>query len=153
MRMFMTGRHFISKTIAINAPASRIWPIMAGVEQWHTWTPSIRRVKRLGSKPFGVGARVMVFQPKLPPAVWKVSEFVPEHHFTWISSNPGLTVTAVHRIEPTASGCAVTLSVHYEGALAGLAVRLMGAITEKYVGWEAEGLKKASEGEDDVTER
>ena len=71
----------------------------------------------------------------------------------WVSANPGLTVTAVHRIEQAAAGCTVTLSVHYEGALAGIAVKLMGAITEKYVGWEAEGLKKASEGEDDVTER
>jgi hypothetical protein len=126
---------------------------MSGVEQWHTWAPSIRKVKRLDTGTFGVSSRVMVFQPKLPPAFWKVTEFVPDHHFTWVSANPGLRVTAVHRIEPSGTGCMVTLSVHYEGPFAGLALRLMGAITEKYVGWEAEGLKKASEGEDNVTEQ
>ena len=73
---------------------SRIWPIMAGVEQWHTWTMSISRVKRLDNGPFGVGSRAMVFQPKLPPALWKVTECVPEHHFTWVSANPGLTNNA-----------------------------------------------------------
>jgi uncharacterized membrane protein len=144
----MDKRNLITKTITINAPASRIWPIMAGVEQWHTWTMSISRVKRLDSGPFGVGSRVMVFQPRLPPALWKVTEFVPDHHFIWVSANPGLTVTAVHRIEPVRTGCTVTLSVSYEGALAPVAVKLMGKITEKYVGWEAEGLKKASEGDD-----
>lgn len=151
--MFMTSRNFISRTIAINAPASRIWPIMSGVEQWHTWTMSISRVKRLDGGPFGVGSRVMVFQPKLPPALWKVTEWAPDHHFIWVSANPGLTVTAVHRIEPTPTGSTVTLSVHYEGRLSPLAVKIMGKITERYVGWEAEGLKKASEGEDEVTER
>lgn len=150
--MFMKNRDLITRTIQINAPASRIWPIMSGVEQWHTWTPSIRTVKRLDAGPFGVGSRVMVLQPKLPPAFWKVTEFAPGHHFSWVSAAPGLTVTAVHRIDPGANGCKVTLSVHYEGFFAGLAVKLMGAITEKYVGWEAEGLKNVSEGEDDATE-
>jgi hypothetical protein len=150
--MFMPDPNLITGTIHINAPASRIWPIMSGVEQWHTWTPSIRKVKRLDSGPFAVGSRVMVLQPKLPPAFWKVTEFAPGHHFTWVSANPGLTATAVHRIDPFGVGCKVTLSVHYEGFFAGLALKLMGAITEKYVGWEAEGLKRTSEGEDDTSE-
>lgn len=147
----MMNRTMIRKTIRINAPASRVWPIMSGVEQWHTWTPSIRKVKRLDTGPFAVGSRVMVLQPKLPPAFWKVTELVPGRHFIWVSTNPGLQVTAVHRIDAADAACTVTLSVQYEGMFAGLAVKLMGAITEKYVGWEAEGLKKASEGEDDVT--
>ena len=149
--MFMLDHNRISRTIRINAPSSRIWPIMSGVEQWHTWTPSIRSVKRLDGGPFGVGSRVMVLQPKLPPAFWKVTEFVPDHHFIWVSANPGLRVTAVHRIDPAGTGNNVTLAVHYEGLFADLAVKLMGKITEKYVGWEAEGLKKASEGEDNIT--
>ena len=143
--MFMTSRNIISTTIRIDAPAAHVWPIMSGIEQWHTWTPSIRKVKRLDSGPFAVGSRVMVLQPKLPPAFWKVTELVRDRHFIWVSANPGLRVTAIHRIEPADTGCTVTLSVHYEGLLAGLAVRLMGAITRKYVGWEAEGLKHASE--------
>jgi uncharacterized membrane protein len=149
----MKAHAHIIRTITINAPASRIWPIMAGVEQWHTWTMSISRVKRLDNGPFGVGSRVMVFQPRLPPALWKVTEFVPDHHFIWISANPGLTVTAVHRIDKTPAGCTVTLSVQYEGTLAPIAVKLMGKITEKYIGWEAEGLKKVAEGEDNVSEQ
>ena len=40
--------------------------------------------------------------------------------FTWVSRAPGVRVIGIHAIAPIGSGCRVTLSVIYEGALGGL---------------------------------
>ena len=134
-----------STSIDIAAPPDRVYPIMADVERWHEWTPSISSVKRLGGGPFAVGARAMVRQPKLLPAIWKVTEVRPGESFTWVSSSPGVRVVGVHRVEPTPNGSRVTLAVEMHGMLAGLFARLTGAITTKYIDFEAKGLKSRSE--------
>jgi hypothetical protein len=115
---------------------------MGDVERWNLWTPSIRRIKRLDRGEFAVGSRALVFQPKLPPALWRVTVLAADRGFTWVSTGPGIRVTGLHQIEPAGTGSSVTLAITYEGMLAGLTARLLGSITEKYLGWEAAGLKK-----------
>jgi len=135
-----------SIAVEIGAPPGEVWAVMRDVERWNLWTPSIKRIKRLDTGPFGAGSRALVFQPRLLPAVWRVTVFEADRGFTWVSGGPGIRVTGLHRIEPSPHGCRVTLSVTYEGVMARLVVRMLGTITERYIGWEAEGLKRKCEG-------
>jgi uncharacterized protein YndB with AHSA1/START domain len=134
-----------SVTRSIAAPAATAWRILADVERWPEWTPTVARVERLDDGPLGVGARVRIRQPKLFPAVWTITEWSPERNFTWAMRSPGVRVVADHAIRPGGSGCTVELRVGYGGILGGLVARLYGGLTERYMRMEADGLRAASE--------
>jgi carbon monoxide dehydrogenase subunit G len=138
MRAFTTS-------VDISAPPDRVWDVMSGVTQWHEWTPSITSIDRLGSEPFGVGSKALVRQPKLPPAVWKVTAIEPGRNFTWTSGGFGIRATGSHIVEPTATGSRATLSVTYDGFLGGIFARMSERITQRYIEHEARGLKARSE--------
>ena len=137
-------RHF-HRAVDILSPADRVWSVMSDVERWHEWTPSITSVRRLGSAAFGVGARALVRQPKFPPALWRVTELVPGRSFTWVSVAPGLRVIGRHTVEPTADGSRAVLDLELHGLFGGLWGRLTNDITERYLAFEAAGLKARSE--------
>jgi hypothetical protein len=139
------SRYFFTISVGIAAPPDYVWTILRNIDNWHTWTSSIRKIRRLGTRSFVVGAKVLIFQPKLPPALWRVTALDPGRGFTWISTGPGIFVTAQHVIDPTPEGSKVTLSIKYDGPLAPLVVRLIGTLTDRYLGLEAAGLKKQSE--------
>ena len=132
-------------TTDIEAPAEHVWQIMRDVDRWHEWTPSITSIKRLGDVPFGVGSSVLIRQPKFPPALWKVTAIEPGRSFTWVSVAPGLRVIGTHRVEPTATGSRATLSLDYHGMFGELLARVTKGITERYIAFEAKGLKMRSE--------
>ena len=137
MRQFHTS-------IQIPAPPARVWDVMSDIDRWHEWTPSITSIRRLGGAPFAVGTRVMIRQPKLPPALWKVIEIEPGRRFTWLSTAPGLRVFGHHGVEPDDGGCLATLGIDIEGPLGGMWGRLSRAITERYIAMEAQGLSARS---------
>ena len=129
----------------IDAPAERAWQVMSDTERWHEWTPSVTSVRRLGGAPFAVGSRVMIRQPKFPPALWKLTAIEPGRSFTWVSVAPGLRVVAHHQVEPTAAGSRATLSLDLQGLFGGVFGRMTKDITERYLAFEAKGLKARSE--------
>ena len=141
----MDTKQLFSTSIEIAAPAGHIWKIMADVEQWHLWTPSVRKIRRLGKGPFAVGSKLVIHQPKFPPALWRVTALEPGRGFTSVSYGPGIVVTARHIIDPQSEGSRVTLSITYSGLFAPIFSRLTAKITERYLGFEAAGLKKRSE--------
>jgi uncharacterized protein YndB with AHSA1/START domain len=128
-------------TVDIAAPPPLVWSVLANVERWPGWAPSISRVKKLSAGPLQVGSRVRVHQPKLPPAFWRVTELNPGADFTWISRAPGVRVTARHEVAAAVNGSYVTLSIRYEGLLGGLLARCTGNLNEDYLAVEAGGLK------------
>jgi carbon monoxide dehydrogenase subunit G len=132
-------------SVAIAAPPAHVWPILIDVENWYRWTASIRKIERLEQGEFAVGLRVRIFQPKLPPALWRVVSVEQEKSFIWVSSAPGMRVTASHRLEPAAAGSKLDLSITYEGWLGRVMGRLMASLINRYIGLEAAGLKKESE--------
>jgi len=132
-------------SVDIAAPPESVWSVMYEVERWHEWTPSVRGIRVLGKKPLTIGSRVLVRQPKFPPAVWTVTALAPGRRFDWKSGAPGMWVHASHAIEPTAAGSLVRLRLRYEGALGGLFARWTRDITNRYLSYEAEGLKQRSE--------
>ena len=134
-----------STSIDINAPAERVYEVMIDIDRWHEWTPSITSIRRLDGAGFERGARAMIRQPKLPPALWTVSRVEPGRRFEWINRAPGLKVTGHHAVEPTPGGSRATLALSYDGIFGGLLARLTKGITNRYIAMEAAGLKARAE--------
>jgi len=134
-----------STSIDIPAPAARVWDVIRDVERWQEWTPSITSVRLLGRGPFEVGLRALIRQPKLPPAMWKVTELDAGRGFTWKSGLPGMWVYAHHSVVPIDGGGRATLSLRFDGVLGELLGRLTRSINDRYLGLEAAGLKRRSE--------
>ena len=133
-------RHTV--TTDIDATPADVWKVLSRVEQWPEWTPSITSVRMLGRGPLEVGKRVLIRQPRLPPALWRVTELEERVGFTWVSRTPGVEVHAGHWIEPSGQGSRVRLSIQYGGIFGRLMWRLLRGITERYVAMEAEGLRR-----------
>jgi len=134
-----------SVAVDISAPQDRVWHVMSDVARWHEWTPSVTSIKRLDDGPFVVGSRAVIRQPKFPPALWTATAIEPGKSFTWVSTAPGVRVVAHHWVQPTVNGSRATLSLDLQGLFGGLLGWLTAGITERYLAFEAEGLKARSE--------
>ena len=125
----------------IGASIHRVWSILADVERWPEWTASVTRIEELHSRPLGLGSRLRVHQPKLRPAVWVVTAWEPESRFVWEAASPGVTVVGGHVLKACEEGCEVTLDLRFDGWLGPLVGLVKGRLAERYVQWEAAGLK------------
>ena len=117
---------------------------MSDTDRWQEWTPSVTSIRRLdhGRRSWQPdGDR----QPKFPPALWRLTAIEPGKSFTWISAAPGVRVIAHHSVTETAGGSRVTLSLEYQGFFGGLLRGSRQASTERYLAFEAHGLKARSE--------
>lgn len=135
-------RQFI--TFDIDAAPDRVAGVMKDVERWPEWTPTVKRVKRLDSGDFRVGSRLMISQPKFPPAFWKATKIEPLG-FTWVSTAPGMKVVAHHYVEPLGPNSRVTLSLEFHGLIGQWFGRMTKGINERYLALEAKGLKARAE--------
>lgn len=138
MRVFST-------TVDIAAPAERVWQVMSDIERWHEWTPSVSSIRRLDDGPLAVGSRAVIRQPTFPPAWWTVTGLEPGQSFMWVSTAPGLHVVARHGVAPLGPGSRATLSLELQGLFGGIFGRMTKGITERYLAFEAGGLKARSE--------
>jgi hypothetical protein len=132
-------------SVDIAASPDVVWSVMADAERWHEWTASVRSIRLLDRGPLRVGSRALIRQPKFPPAVWKVTALDSGRSFTWKSGAPGMSVHALHSVEPVEGGARATLRLHYEGPIGRLIGRFTRAITNRYLEFEAAGLKRRSE--------
>ena len=134
-RFFETTRH-------IAAPTQSVWEVLFDVARWPEWTPTIDSVGRLDEGPFQVGSRARVRQPKLPRALWEVTEVEDGRSFTWVAKGPGVKTIARHEVVPDASGSKVTLSIEQTGPMGAVAGGMWGRLTQRYIELEAESLDK-----------
>ncbi|MFJ6197034.1 SRPBCC family protein [Micromonospora sp. NPDC092111] len=130
----------------IAAGIDRVWAVQTDVDRWPEWTASVRAARRLEPGPFTLGATARLEQPRLRPAVWRVTEIDPPRWFVWESDSPGVHVRGEHRIVPLADDrVRVELAVVLTGPLAGLTGRLGGRTTRRYLRLEADGLRRRCE--------
>jgi uncharacterized membrane protein len=132
---FTTSRH-------ISAPAQAVWEVLFDVARWPEWTPTINSVERLDQGPFAVGSRARVRQPKLPRAVWEVTEVAEGRSFTWEATGPGMRTIARHEVVPDADGATVTLSIEQTGPMGAVAALVWRRLTQRYIELEAESLDR-----------
>ena len=127
------------------APAELVWRILADVEHWPNWTPTVLEVQPLSQAGLRVGARYRVTQPKLRPAVYEVTECTPNRAFTWVQRFPGGTMIADHRLAPRDGGTEVELSFTSSGLVANLVSMMFSKLISEYVATESRSLKRQCE--------
>jgi uncharacterized membrane protein len=134
-------------TVEIEAPAPAVWAVLADVTRWPEWTPTMNEVRLRDADTLGPASRADIRQPKLPKAVWTVTEFEDGHRFAWAARGLGFRTVGDHLVEPLDGGrCRVTLGVETTGPLARPFWRIAGDLTERYVATEAASLKRHCEG-------
>jgi uncharacterized membrane protein len=135
-----------SVSIDISAPPERVWAVLSDIERWREWTATVTEIRRLDDGPLRIGSRAKVSQPKLPTTEYAVTEIELDRSFTWVSTGPGVRVTARHALEPLPSGgTRVRLAVEQAGWLGSVMGRFYRGLTERYLATEAAGLKARSE--------
>lgn len=128
----------------VEAGAAQLWSAVADPVSWPQWTTSMTSVELL-DEPLGPGVRARVVQPRLPPTVWTVTEFVPGESFVWTASSGGVTTVASHTVAPRdESHSRLVLGISQRGPLAPVARLLLGGLMRRYVGLEADGLAAAA---------
>ena len=140
----MAAEERFSISIDIDTPVIRVFEVMADIDRWHEWTPSVTSITRLDRGAFEVGSRAVIRQPRFPPALWTITA-IDDRSFTWMNRAPGLRVFAQHSAEPTPGGARATLSLRYEGFIGRLLARMTRGITNRYLALEAKGLKARAE--------
>ena len=132
----------IRVTTTTSAPPERVWQLLADLDGWPRWLPTVDRLEPVtpGAEP-GLGAAYLVKQPRLPLARWTVTDWNPGRAFTWRSTAPGVVTTATHEIIALPEGGSeVVLAITWTGPLAPMARRAMGALSQRYVEREAAAL-------------
>jgi carbon monoxide dehydrogenase subunit G len=131
--------------ITIAAPPERVWAVLIDVERWPERIPTVDEVERLDDGPLAVGSRTRLRQPKLPEAVWTVTELTDGKSYTWEQKSPGVTGVASHIIEPHPEGTRLTLSLEISGPMGGLGWLMTRKLAKRYVETEAATIKKVAE--------
>ena len=135
----------VVKKFSTTAPLDAIWKVLADVEHWPNWTPTVLEVKPLGNTELRVGAQHRVTQPKLRSAVYEVSECTANKAFTWVQKPPGSTMIADHRLVPRNGTTEVELSFASKGFLANLVSMIFSRLIREYVATEARSLQHQCE--------
>jgi uncharacterized membrane protein len=132
-------------SVLIAAPPERVWAVVVDVDKWPERIPTVDAVERLDVGPLVVGSRTRLRQPRLPEAVWTVTELADGSSYTWESSSPGVSITASHLVEPHPDGSRLTLAINVSGPLSGVGWLMSRSLTKRYVETEAASIKTAAE--------
>ncbi len=133
------------RTIDINATPEAVWAVMAEIERWPEWTPSILSVKPVGDSQLVPGAQARVHAKGTPESTYTVTEVSPNRSFTWTTSVRGAKTVAGHVISPAGNGSRVTLSVEVGGLAGTIFKPLISKTITTNLDHEAEGLKRRAE--------
>ncbi|WFE34469.1 SRPBCC family protein [Micromonospora sp. WMMD975] len=134
------------ETVEIAADVDRVWAVQTDVESWPEWTPSVTAARRLESGPLALGSTARLSQPRLRPAIWRVTEIDPPYAFVWESASPGVRSRGEHRlVRLDDRRTRVELALVQTGPLAGLVGLFGGATMRRYLRQEADGLRRRCE--------
>ena len=131
---------------SITANAEVVWRVLSEVSRWPEWLPTVSTVEPLDGKVLSIGSRFVVYQPKLRPATWVVTELA-ERRFVWVARSPGLVMVAAHTVTQRSSATSeVILRFSFNGLLGGIIGRVFRSVTQNYLAQEASALKQRVEG-------
>ena len=135
----------LQHTVRIAAPPERVWEVVVDIERWPERIPTVDSVQRLDDGPLAVGSRTRLQQPRLPEAVWTVTELEQGRSFTWRSRSPGVAISAGHVVEPDAGATRLTLTVAVAGPMGRVGWLMTKRLTKRYVETEAASIKRVTE--------
>jgi carbon monoxide dehydrogenase subunit G len=127
-------------SIHIEATPAAVWAVLTDVEHSPAWTPTMSKVERMDSGPFGPTSRARVKLVGFPATVWRVTQFDDGHSFTWVAET-GPHVVATHVVEPDGAGTKLTFGIDTSGALALVFSPLLRWVSPRNIRREAAGLK------------
>lgn len=129
-----------------------LWDVLSDVERWPDRIELYRNVQLVNNdEVFAVGTRAHVEQVGVRACTWEVTDLQPGQSFTWQSTQPGLHMTAGHRVTPDAGGARLALSFALTGPAAMPLGVLMGRRIRRYIDIEITALRAAAENHTDTT--
>lgn len=136
----------IEANTEVDAPVARVWEVLTDVERWPAIIETVTSIEPLTPGPLATGSRYRVAQPRLRPAVWSVTAYVPARTFRWVAPNPGVATTGDHTVTPLGdTRSRLDISIEHRGPLAWLVGRLTRSLTQEYLTKECAGIKRAAE--------
>jgi uncharacterized membrane protein len=133
-------------SIDIDAPQQRVWEVLSDLEAWPQRIETVEHVELLTPPPIAAGTRARLRQPKLPEGTWEIGVWDAPSFFEWRQKSGGVTVVAGHRVERLdEERSRLTLTMEMRGLLVPIVGRFYRDLTDRYMGIEAEGMKRAAE--------
>jgi uncharacterized membrane protein len=134
------------KAIEIDAPQQRVWDVLSDIEAWPRRIATVDVVELLTPAPISKGSRVRLKQPKLPEGTWDITVWDAPSYFEWTQKTSGITSVAGHRVEALGEGRArLTLTLDMRGFLIPVVAVFYKGLTNRYMNFETEGMKRAAE--------
>ncbi len=133
-------------SVDIEAPTRRVWDVLTDLEGWPRRIDTVDQVELLTAAPVAVGSRVRLKQPKLPEGIWDVTVWDAPSFFEWTQKTGGITSVAGHRVEALGEDrTRLSLTLDMRGPLIPIIGLFYRKLTNRYMGLEAEGMKRAAE--------
>lgn len=133
------------QTVDINASPDQVWNILADVQHWPDWTPTVKSFEWAEGDSLAVGARARLDLDGAGMGTWTVSEVDQGRSFSWTNNTRGVHTVGGHIVEPREGGSRVTLILEQSGLMATLLKPLIARVSKRNLPIEAAGLKRASE--------
>lgn len=128
-----------SVRVETSAPRHVVWRVVANLEAWPSWTPTMTSVRHQSGT--GVGATYEVRQPRMPASTLVIDEWIDGTSFTWSSRERAASLSAHHVLaDDGRGGTIVTLSIDLSGPLSAIVWLLWGRMIRRYVDTEAAAL-------------
>lgn len=138
-----------TQSIEIEAPPGVVWDVLTDIEQWPTWTDSVKSIEVLDEARLATGLRARLDILGAPTAgTWEVTSYSEGREFTWENRAPGVRTNAWHTVEPDGNGSRVTLGIEQTGPGTWLLRPWLSHVNRRNLRMESEGLKRAAEARD-----
>lgn len=131
--------------VTIGATPEQVWRVLADIEAWPSWSPSITAVvaeardaaevdvKSSGScEPEGERSAYRVEQPPLPLMLWTITAWQPEQGFTWQTRGASSLLSATFALTRHGPATNVTHDLRWSGPMAWMARATYGPVSLRY---------------------
>ena len=133
--------------VSVAAPPARVWRVLAGIDQWPSWSPSVLAVTREDVEDQTV---YRIEQPPLPHARWTVTQWQPGRGFTWQTRGASSVLTGSYVVEAEEAGGSAPRSVvsndlQWSGPMAWMARATYGPVSLRYAEMHLDALRDRCE--------